>query len=80
MPSRCTSDLKSDVRFGKWIGESSYHWRADRYQELTLEAAKIDYYDPINKTVHEVKKSNKMEKAQCGSGQILSVFAQTERY
>lgn len=55
-----TSDL---VYEGKLIGETTYTQRAHRYSELDLGIAKIDYYDPKDKVVHEVKKSNKMEGA-----------------
>lgn len=54
----------SDVVYeGKLIGESSYPRRAAKYTELDLGVAKIDFYDPGEKVVHEVKKSNKMEGA-----------------
>lgn len=53
-----TSDLVAE---GKLIGESSYKRRSGRYKELNLGNAKIDFYDPVNKVVHEVKKSNKLE-------------------
>lgn len=55
-----TSDT---VREGKLIGENSYQDRAVRYTELELDGIKIDYYDAKNKIVHEVKKSDRMEKA-----------------
>lgn len=48
---------------GKLIGETSYPRRAAKYTELDLGIAKIDFYDPKEKVVHEVKKSNKMENA-----------------
>lgn len=65
-----TSDI---VYEGKLIGESSYGERAERNSELAFSlpatpehgevAVKIDYYDPVSKTVHETKKSDKMEGA-----------------
>lgn len=55
-----TSDLVTE---GKLIHETSYLQRTSRYQELELDGVKIDYYDPNKKTVHEVKKSNKIEQA-----------------
>jgi len=55
-----TSDL---VYEGKLIGETSYQRRSAKYTELDLGVAKIDFYDPKAKVVHEVKKSNKMEHA-----------------
>jgi len=55
-----TSDTVAE---GKLIGENSYPQRAEKYTELELEGAKIDYYDAKNKVVHEVKKSDKVEHA-----------------
>jgi CRISPR-associated exonuclease Cas4 len=55
-----TSDL---VYEGKLIHETSYERRSDKYTELELDGIKIDYYDPKNKVIHEVKKSNKKEAA-----------------
>jgi CRISPR-associated exonuclease Cas4 len=55
-----TSDT---VYEGKLISETSYPQRAQKYTELDLGVAKIDYYDPEEKLVHEIKKSPKLEKA-----------------
>jgi len=55
-----TSDT---VYEGKLISETAYPERAKKYTELDLGVAKIDFYDPEAKLVHEVKKSPKMEKA-----------------
>ncbi len=55
-----TSDLVAE---GKLIHDYSYPQRAEKYTELELDGVKIDFYDPANKVVHEVKKSNKVEKA-----------------
>lgn len=55
-----TSDL---VYEGKLIHETSYPRRSEKYQEIEMEGIKIDYYDPKNKVVHEVKKSDKHEEA-----------------
>lgn len=55
-----TSDT---VYEGKLISETAYPQRAQKYTELDLGIAKIDFYDPDEKLVHEVKKSNKLEKA-----------------
>lgn len=55
-----TSDTVTE---GKLIGEHTYLEQAERYTELQLDGIKIDYYDARNKVVHEVKKSDKMEKA-----------------
>ena len=55
-----TSDL---VYEGKQIGETTYPNRAERYRELEMDGIKIDFYDPYNKVVHEIKKSAKRESA-----------------
>ncbi len=55
-----TSDI---VYEGKLIHETSYTQRSDKYQEVQIGNIKIDYYDPKNKIIHEVKKSNKIETA-----------------
>lgn len=55
-----TSDT---VYEGHLISETSYPQRAQKYTELDLGVAKIDYYDPEEKLVHEVKKSDKLEYA-----------------
>lgn len=51
------------VAEGKLIGETSYPERAQKYTELALDGVKIDFYDPKEKMVHEVKKSDKVEDA-----------------
>lgn len=51
------------VAEGKLIGETSYPERAKKYTELALDGIKIDFYDPKENVVHEVKKSDKVEKA-----------------
>lgn len=55
-----TSDI---VYEGKLIGENTYGERARRNRQVELDGVKIDYYDPKTKTVHETKKSDKMEGA-----------------
>lgn len=55
-----TSD---QVYEGKLTGELSYPGRAEKYTELVLPGAKIDFYDAKNAVVHEVKHSNKVEQA-----------------
>ena len=55
-----TSDL---VYEGKLLHETSYPHRAEKYQEIELDGVKIDYYDPRNKVIHEIKKSDKHEEA-----------------
>ncbi len=55
-----TSEL---VYEGKLLHETSYPRRSEKYQEIELDGIKIDYYDPKNKVVHEIKKSDKHEEA-----------------
>jgi len=51
------------VAEGKLIGENSYPERAEKYTEVEIDGIKIDFYGAKNKVVHEVKKSDKVEKA-----------------
>lgn len=51
------------VAEGKLIGETTYPERAKKYTELALDGVKIDFYDPKEQVVHEVKKSDKVEEA-----------------
>lgn len=55
-----TSDI---VYEGKLIGETTYTDRANKNKQVEIDGVKIDYYDTKTKTVHETKKSNKMEQA-----------------
>jgi CRISPR-associated exonuclease Cas4 len=55
-----TSELVAE---GKFIGETSYPQRAERWQEIQIEGIKIDHYDAVQHLVREVKKSNKKEEA-----------------
>lgn len=55
-----TSDL---VYEGKLIHETSYPQRPGRYEEVEIGACKIDFYDARNKIIHEIKKSDRMERA-----------------
>lgn len=48
---------------GKMIHENTYPQRPERYEEIEIEGAKIDFYDARNKVVHEIKKSDKFEEA-----------------
>lgn len=59
-----TMEHNSDTVYeGKLIGETTYTRRSEQYTELDLGIAKIDFYDAKKRTVHEVKKSDKVEKA-----------------
>ena len=53
-----TSELVSE---GRQLHEHAYPQRAERYREIMLDGSKIDFYDPYDKVVHEIKKSDKME-------------------
>ena len=55
-----TSDL---VYEGKLVHEDSYPQRSAKYEEVEIEGVKVDYYDARNRVIHEIKKSNKVEKA-----------------
>lgn len=55
-----SSDL---VYEGKLIHEESYPQRSSKYEEIELEGIKVDFYDVKNKIIHEIKKSDKVEKA-----------------
>lgn len=63
-----TSEIVAD---GKLLHETSYEQRNEKHSEILLSATfgnielfgKIDYYDAINKVIHETKRSNKIEKA-----------------
>lgn len=55
-----TSDL---VYEGKLIHEDSYSQRSSKYEEIEIDGIKVDFYDAINKVIHEIKKSNKIEVA-----------------
>jgi CRISPR-associated exonuclease Cas4 len=67
-----TMEHTSDIVFeGKLLHETAYPQRAEKGREVELNvqfgedtlAAKIDYVDFKQKIVHEVKKSDKMQKA-----------------
>jgi len=55
-----TSDMVYD---GKLIHETSYPQRSERYEEIEIDGIKIDFYDTHNKVIHEIKRSDKVEKA-----------------
>ena len=55
-----TSDL---VLEGRLIHEDSYPQRSGKYEEIELDGIKVDFYDPKQKVIHEIKKSNKVEAA-----------------
>lgn len=55
-----TSDL---VYEGRLIHQDSYPQRSEKYEEVEIDGIKVDFYDARNKIIHEIKKSDKIEKA-----------------
>lgn len=55
-----TSDL---VYEGNLIHEESYPQRSSKYEEVELDGIKVDFYDAKKKVIHEIKKSDKVERA-----------------
>lgn len=49
------------VAMGKFIDETTYTQRAEKWKALAIEGIKIDHFDPKNKVVREIKKSQKKE-------------------
>lgn len=54
------SDL---VYAGKLIHEESYPQRSEKYEEIEIDGIKVDYYDAKRRIIHEIKKSDKVERA-----------------
>lgn len=55
-----TSEL---VLEGKLIHENSYTQRSEKFKEIEIAGVRIDYYDPKEQLIHEIKKSDKKEEA-----------------
>lgn len=55
-----TSDAVYD---GKLIHEGSYPQRSERHEEIAIEGIKVDYFDAKRRVIHEIKRSDKVEKA-----------------
>lgn len=55
-----SSDRVSD---GKLLHTTTYPDRAKKFREVELDGIKLDFYDPENKVIHEIKRSNKIEQA-----------------
>lgn len=55
-----TSDAVYD---GKRIHEGSYPQRSERMEEVAIEGIKVDYFDANRRGIHEIKQSNKVERA-----------------
>lgn len=57
-------EQESDLVYeGKLVHESSYPQRSSRYEEVQIDGIKVDYFDAKNKVIHEIKKSNKVDRA-----------------
>ncbi len=55
---------ESDIVYdGKLIHEGSYPQRTERFEEIAIEGVKVDYFDTKRRVIHEIKRSNKIEKA-----------------
>ncbi len=53
----------SIVAEGNLIGATTYDRRHPLYEQVELDGIKIDYYDRKTQTIHETKKSDKVEHA-----------------
>lgn len=57
-------EQNSDLVYeGKVIHESCYPQRTAKYEEVQIDGIKVDYYDASKNVIHEIKKSNKVDKA-----------------
>lgn len=57
-------EQESDLVYeGKLIHEESYPERSSKYEEVAIDGIKVDYYDAKNHVIHEIKKSNKVDRA-----------------
>ncbi|MDX9852224.1 MAG: CRISPR-associated protein Cas4 [Tenuifilaceae bacterium] len=55
-----TSEAVSDGRF---IHETTYERRANKFTEIEVGGVKIDFYDPFQRVIHETKRSDSIEEA-----------------
>ena len=68
-------EQESDLVYeGKLVHESSYPQRISRYEEVEIDGIKVDFFDTKNKVIHEIKKSNKVDRAH--EWQLMYVFEQ----
>lgn len=56
-------NFSDTVYEGKFIHETTYPQRAEKFEEIELDGIKVDFFDPKEKIIHETKKSDKMEEA-----------------
>ena len=59
----CFEDLSDLVYDGRLVHENSYPERSESYEEVAIDGIKVDYYDAKTKVIHEIKRSNKIDKA-----------------
>lgn len=52
-----------NVQDGTLLHLSAYPQRAKRFREIQFDGIKIDFYDPLDKVIHEIKRSDKMPAA-----------------
>ncbi len=53
----------ANVQDGTLLHLTAYPQRAKRFREVQIDGIKIDFYDPVDRVVHEIKRSNKLEAA-----------------
>ncbi len=58
------------VQDGDLLHKTAYPTRAARYREIQIEGIKIDFYDPQERVVHEIKRSEKLLPAQIAQTQF----------
>lgn len=54
------SDLVGE---GRLIHSTSYPERSERFEEVSIGGSKIDFFDPKQNVIHEIKKSDSLEEA-----------------
>lgn len=53
----------ANVADGSLLHQTAYPQRAQRYREIQIDGIKIDFYDPHERVIHEIKRSDKLEHA-----------------
>lgn len=66
-----------NVALGKQLTENAYNRRPKKWKELDLGHIKIDHFDPSTRTVHEIKKTPRLEKAHVA--QVKYYLAEMEK-
>lgn len=62
-----------NVQDGALLHLCAYPQRARRFREVQIEGIKIDFYDSVDRVVHEIKRSAKMEAASVAQLQYYLV-------